>query len=137
MAAGSPYERSRISGPRNDLCGRPRPVTSPPQRFAGRGLRYWCKVCGFEESTLLQANRVDLRSEGSVTGDVAAQRITIEDGAFFEGGIHIGKPRQQKDGDGRAEISRPSARHHRGWEGLLAVSARRVRLPHQLLTREA
>jgi cytoskeletal protein CcmA (bactofilin family) len=35
---------------------------------------------------------VDIRSEGSLTGDVTAQRISIEDGAFFKGGIDIRKP---------------------------------------------
>jgi len=37
-------------------------------------------------------DRVDIRAEGSLTGDVAAARISIEDGAFFKGGIDIRKP---------------------------------------------
>jgi cytoskeletal protein CcmA (bactofilin family) len=36
--------------------------------------------------------RVDIRSEGALTGDVTAARISIEDGAFFKGGIDIRKP---------------------------------------------
>jgi len=35
---------------------------------------------------------VDIRAEGSLHGDVAAARISIEDGAFFKGGIDIRKP---------------------------------------------
>jgi cytoskeletal protein CcmA (bactofilin family) len=35
---------------------------------------------------------VDIRAEGSLSGDVAAARISIEDGAFFKGGIDIRKP---------------------------------------------
>ena len=35
---------------------------------------------------------MDIRSEGSLTGDVIAARISIEDGAFFKGGIDIRKP---------------------------------------------
>lgn len=38
------------------------------------------------------SDRVDIRSEGALTGDVIAQRISIEDGAFFKGGIDIRKP---------------------------------------------
>jgi cytoskeletal protein CcmA (bactofilin family) len=34
---------------------------------------------------------VDIRSDGSLTGDVVAARISIEDGAFFKGGIDIRK----------------------------------------------
>ncbi len=36
-------------------------------------------------------DRVDIRAEGSLTGDVIAARISIEDGAFFKGGIDIRK----------------------------------------------
>jgi hypothetical protein len=42
--------------------------------------------------TAASAVRVDIRSEGSLTGDVIAARISIEDGAFFKGGIDIRKP---------------------------------------------
>jgi len=35
------------------------------------------------------ADRLNVRSEGSLTGDVIAQRISIEDGAFFKGQIDI------------------------------------------------
>jgi cytoskeletal protein CcmA (bactofilin family) len=37
------------------------------------------------------SDRVDIRSEGSLAGDVIAARISIEDGAFFNGGIDIRK----------------------------------------------
>lgn len=44
-------------------------------------------------------DRVDIRAEGSLTGDVIAARISIEDGAFFKGGIDIRKPSAEpKDG---------------------------------------
>jgi cytoskeletal protein CcmA (bactofilin family) len=66
-------------------------------------------VLGKVRGNIYASDRVDLRSEGSVTGDVTAQRITIGDGAFFDGGIHIGKPGQQKDRDVRAEISADDA----------------------------
>jgi len=36
-------------------------------------------------------DRVDIRAEGALSGDVAAARISIEDGAFFKGGIDIRK----------------------------------------------
>jgi cytoskeletal protein CcmA (bactofilin family) len=37
------------------------------------------------------SDRVDIRAEGALTGDVAAARISIEDGAYFKGGIDIRK----------------------------------------------
>src|SRR5690349_17101816 len=54
-------------------------------------------VTGKVRGNLSASDRVDIRNEGSLTGDVVAQRISIEDGAFFKGGIDIRKPGQQKD----------------------------------------
>ena len=54
-------------------------------------------VLGKVRGNLTASDRVDIRNEGSLTGDVVAQRISIEDGAFFKGGIDIRKPGQQKD----------------------------------------
>jgi cytoskeletal protein CcmA (bactofilin family) len=52
-------------------------------------------VLGKVRGNLNASDRVDIRNEGSLTGDVVAQRISIEDGAFFKGGIDIRKPGQQ------------------------------------------
>jgi cytoskeletal protein CcmA (bactofilin family) len=51
-------------------------------------------VIGKLKGNLNASDRVDIRNEGSLTGDVVAQRISIEDGAFFKGGIDIRKPGQ-------------------------------------------
>jgi len=56
-------------------------------------------VLGKVRGNLTASDRVDIRSDGSLTGDVVAARISIEDGAFFKGGIDIrkgGQPTQQK-----------------------------------------
>jgi cytoskeletal protein CcmA (bactofilin family) len=49
-------------------------------------------VLGKVRGNVNASDRVDIRSEGSLSGDVIAQRISIEDGAFFKGGIDIRKP---------------------------------------------
>jgi cytoskeletal protein CcmA (bactofilin family) len=49
-------------------------------------------VMGKVKGNLVAQDRVDIRNEGSLTGDVVAQRISIEDGAYFKGGIDIRKP---------------------------------------------
>ena len=54
-------------------------------------------VLGKVRGNLQASDRVDIRTEGSLTGDVVAQRISIEDGAFFKGGIDIRKPGQNTD----------------------------------------
>jgi cytoskeletal protein CcmA (bactofilin family) len=53
-------------------------------------------VLGKVKGNINASDRVDIRSEGALTGDVIAQRISIEDGAFFKGGIDIRKPGQDK-----------------------------------------
>jgi cytoskeletal protein CcmA (bactofilin family) len=49
-------------------------------------------ILGKVRGNVTATDRVDIRNEGSLTGDVVAQRISIEDGAFFKGGIDIRKP---------------------------------------------
>jgi len=49
-------------------------------------------ILGKVRGNVSATDRVDIRAEGALTGDVAAARISIEDGAFFKGGIDIRKP---------------------------------------------
>jgi cytoskeletal protein CcmA (bactofilin family) len=49
-------------------------------------------VLGKVRGNVSATDRVDIRAEGSLSGDVAASRISIEDGAYFKGGIDIRKP---------------------------------------------
>ena len=58
-------------------------------------------VLGKVRGNVNASDRVDIRSEGALTGDVIAQRISIEDGAFFKGGIDIRKPGQGKEADAK------------------------------------
>ena len=56
-------------------------------------------VLGKVRGNLTASDRVDIRSDGSLTGDVVAARISIEDGAFFKGGIDIRKGGQKVNGE--------------------------------------
>jgi cytoskeletal protein CcmA (bactofilin family) len=72
-------------------------------------------VLGKVRGNLTASDRVDIRSDGSLTGDVIAARISIEDGAFFKGGIDIrkgGQPQQQAKPNGEEKsvtASEPAA----------------------------
>jgi cytoskeletal protein CcmA (bactofilin family) len=66
-------------------------------------------VLGKVKGNLTASDRVDIRNEGSLTGDVVAQRVSIEDGAFFKGGIDIRKP-GQKDQPEPANANASSAK---------------------------
>lgn len=65
-------------------------------------------VLGKVRGNVTASDRVDIRSEGSLTGDVTAQRISIEDGAFFKGGIDIRKP-GANDGKGTNSVAAAEA----------------------------
>lgn len=48
-------------------------------------------VMGKLSGNVTVTDRVDIRAEGSVTGDVVAHRLSIEDGAFFKGSVDLRK----------------------------------------------
>jgi len=48
-------------------------------------------ILGKVRGNIAATDRVDIRAEGALTGDVVAARISIEDGAYFKGGIDIKK----------------------------------------------
>jgi cytoskeletal protein CcmA (bactofilin family) len=49
-------------------------------------------VHGKVEGNLRAAERIELKKSAILVGDIFTQRIVIEDGAFFKGGIDIQKP---------------------------------------------
>ena len=65
-------------------------------------------VLGKVKGNLTASDRVDIRSDGSLTGDVVAARISIEDGAFFKGGIDIRKAGQKVNGEEKEIKTAPS-----------------------------
>lgn len=52
-------------------------------------------VHGTVTGNLRARDRVEIRRDGSVIGDVTAARISIEDGAYFKGRIEIDRPKAQ------------------------------------------
>jgi cytoskeletal protein CcmA (bactofilin family) len=62
-------------------------------------------VLGKVHGDVYATDRVDIRSEGSLTGHVAAARISIEDGAFFKGGIEILKPDAKTSAFGKQALA--------------------------------
>jgi cytoskeletal protein CcmA (bactofilin family) len=48
-------------------------------------------ILGKLSGNVTATDRVEIKQQGALTGDVTAARISIEDGAFFKGGIDIQK----------------------------------------------
>ena len=54
-------------------------------------------VQGKLEGNIQASDRVDLKQSAVVTGDIATQRISIDEGAYFKGGVNIQKEAPKKE----------------------------------------
>ena len=55
------------------------------------------------------SDRVDVRAEGSVSGDISTVRISVEDGAALKGGIQVKSEGKQKHQDNQPKQEQPKA----------------------------
>jgi cytoskeletal protein CcmA (bactofilin family) len=55
-------------------------------------------IMGKVNGNVICSDRLDIRSEGSVTGDVVTQRISVEDGAILKGSVQVqaSEPKKQQ-----------------------------------------
>ena len=58
------------------------------------------------------SDRVDIRAEGALTGDVMAHRLSIEDGAFFKGSVDLKKSEQKINSDAAKNAKPEPAQSH-------------------------
>ena len=55
-------------------------------------------VYGTVKGNLRAKDRIEIKKDGSVNGDLTTARIMIEDGAYFKGSIEIDKAEQKESG---------------------------------------
>src|SRR5437667_7563948 len=55
-------------------------------------------VYGTVKGNLRAKDRIEIKKDGSVNGDLTTSRIMIEDGAYFKGSIEIDKSEQKESG---------------------------------------
>jgi cytoskeletal protein CcmA (bactofilin family) len=65
-------------------------------------------VYGTVKGNLRAKDRIEIKKDGSVNGDLTTARIMIEDGAYFKGSIEIDKSPEKESGSSHA-FSRGSA----------------------------
>lgn len=66
-------------------------------------------VYGNVKGNLRARDRIEIKKDGSVVGDLTTARIMIEDGAYFKGSIEIDKSGDAADDDKSAMRSRSTA----------------------------
>ena len=54
-------------------------------------------VQGKLDGSIQASDRVDLKQSAIVTGDIATQRISIDDGAYFKGRVNVQKELPKKE----------------------------------------
>jgi cytoskeletal protein CcmA (bactofilin family) len=73
-------------------------------------------IMGKVKGNIQCSDRLDIRSEGSLTGDVITQRISVEDGAILKGSVQVrsaeGKS-DNKQGQGKHESNKPAAQENK------------------------
>jgi cytoskeletal protein CcmA (bactofilin family) len=57
-------------------------------------------IMGTVKGNIQCGDRVDIRAEGSLTGDIVTQRISVEDGAMLTGSVQVRSIEQKKSKDG-------------------------------------
>jgi len=57
-------------------------------------------VYGNVKGNLRAKDRIEIKKDGSVNGDLTTARIMIEDGAYFKGSIEIDKSAEKESGAG-------------------------------------
>jgi len=65
-------------------------------------------VMGKVNGNIECSDRVDIRSEGAVTGDISTVRISVEDGAALKGGIQVRNEQKHKEVQAHTQASAPS-----------------------------
>jgi cytoskeletal protein CcmA (bactofilin family) len=67
-------------------------------------------IMGKVKGNIQCTDRLDIRSEGSLTGDVITQRISVEDGAILKGSVQVrSADAKQAPGQGKSvESARPN-----------------------------
>jgi cytoskeletal protein CcmA (bactofilin family) len=68
-------------------------------------------------------DRVDIRSEGSVTGDVSTVRISVEDGAVLKGGIQVRSADHKQQNQAQSQPKPAEAPKHSAAEPQKSLAA--------------
>jgi len=66
-------------------------------------------IMGKVHGNVICSDRLDIRSDGSVTGDVVTQRISVEDGAILKGSVQVQSSGEQKKQPKAVDAPKPHA----------------------------
>jgi cytoskeletal protein CcmA (bactofilin family) len=67
-------------------------------------------ILGKVQGNIQVTDRLDIRSEGSLTGDVITQRISVEDGAILKGSVQVRAVEHKQDKSQAQKQAQPEAK---------------------------
>ncbi len=68
-------------------------------------------ILGKVQGNIQVTDRLDIRSEGSLTGDVITQRISVEDGAILKGSVQVRAVEHKQDKSQAQKQAQPEPKH--------------------------
>ena len=84
----------------------------------------WLSEYGKLHGNVNVSDRVDIRAEGALTGDVVAHRLSIEDGAFFKGSVDLKKSEQKLNSDAAKNAKPEPAQNHSQPQAMSAAAGK-------------
>jgi cytoskeletal protein CcmA (bactofilin family) len=78
-------------------------------------------IMGKVQGNVECADRLDIRSEGLLAGDVITHRISVEEGAILKGGVEVRTPEKKEHKDQKAQ----SAQAHETYKAMVAAASDR------------
>jgi len=66
-------------------------------------------ILGEVQGNIQCTDRLDIRSEGSLTGDVVTQRISVEDGAVMKGSVQVRAAEHKNDKSHKQAQAKPAS----------------------------
>ena len=78
-------------------------------------------IMGKVQGNVSCEDRLDIRSEGLLSGDVITHRISVEEGAILKGGVEVRTPEKKEHKDQKAQ----SAQAHETYKAMVAAASDR------------
>jgi cytoskeletal protein CcmA (bactofilin family) len=70
-------------------------------------------IMGSVKGNVQCSERLDIRTEGSLVGDVVSQRISIEEGAVLRGSVEVRAGAQKRDKERSSAATKPSTENEK------------------------
>lgn len=79
-------------------------------------------IMGKVQGNVSCEDRLDIRSEGVLAGDVVTHRISVEEGAILKGGVEVRSPEKKEQKTHEQKTQEPKAQTHETYKAMVAAA---------------